>query len=76
MLQEARTSDTLSVSSLLDCAFGLIDIPQVLVNLVHSHKRRTILEIVPEAEQEISYRVPAFRIQGKVVAGSPHSGIT
>ena len=31
--------------------------------------RRTILEIVPEAEQVISYRVPAFRVQGKVVAG-------
>jgi uncharacterized protein YdhG (YjbR/CyaY superfamily) len=31
--------------------------------------RRTILEIVPEAEQVISYRVPAFRLRGKVVAG-------
>jgi uncharacterized protein YdhG (YjbR/CyaY superfamily) len=31
--------------------------------------RRTILEIVPEAEQVISYRVPAFRIGGKTVAG-------
>jgi uncharacterized protein YdhG (YjbR/CyaY superfamily) len=31
--------------------------------------RRTILEIVPEAEQVISYRVPAFRVQGMVVAG-------
>jgi uncharacterized protein YdhG (YjbR/CyaY superfamily) len=31
--------------------------------------RRTILEIVPEAEQVLSYRVPAFRVQGKVVAG-------
>ena len=31
--------------------------------------RRTILEIVPEAEQVISYRVPAFRVQGKTVAG-------
>lgn len=31
--------------------------------------RRTILEIVPDAEEVISYRVPAFRIQGKVVAG-------
>jgi uncharacterized protein YdhG (YjbR/CyaY superfamily) len=46
--------------------------------------RRTILEIVPEAEQCISYRMPAFRVQGKVVAGFaayknhlsyfPHSG--
>ncbi len=31
--------------------------------------RRTILEIVPDAEQVISYRVPAFRVEGKVVAG-------
>jgi uncharacterized protein YdhG (YjbR/CyaY superfamily) len=31
--------------------------------------RRTILEIVPEAEQVISYRVPAFRVQGKTIAG-------
>ena len=31
--------------------------------------RRTILEIVPEADQVISYRVPAFRVQGKAVAG-------
>jgi uncharacterized protein YdhG (YjbR/CyaY superfamily) len=31
--------------------------------------RGTILEIVPEAEEGISYRVPAFRVQGKVIAG-------
>ena len=31
--------------------------------------RRTILEVVPEAEQGISYAVPAFRVEGKVVAG-------
>ena len=31
--------------------------------------RRTILEVVPEAEQVISYRVPAFRVDGKTVAG-------
>jgi uncharacterized protein YdhG (YjbR/CyaY superfamily) len=31
--------------------------------------RRTILEIVPGAEQVISYRVPAFRVDGKTVAG-------
>lgn len=46
--------------------------------------RRTILEIVPNAEQGISYGMPAFRIDGKVVAGFaafkqhcsyfPHSG--
>ena len=46
--------------------------------------RDTILEIVPDAEQCISYRMPAFRVDGKVIAGFaafknhlsylPHSG--
>jgi uncharacterized protein YdhG (YjbR/CyaY superfamily) len=46
--------------------------------------RRSILEVVPEAEQCISYGMPAFRVDGKVVAGFaafkrhlsylPHSG--
>ena len=31
--------------------------------------RGTILEVVPDAEQCISYGMPAFRIRGKVVAG-------
>jgi uncharacterized protein YdhG (YjbR/CyaY superfamily) len=31
--------------------------------------RRTILEIIPEAEQVISYKVPAFRVDGRIVAG-------
>jgi uncharacterized protein YdhG (YjbR/CyaY superfamily) len=31
--------------------------------------RRTILEILPDAEQVISYRVPAFRVDGKMIAG-------
>lgn len=31
--------------------------------------RGMILEIVPEAEQIISYRVPAFRVGGKTIAG-------
>ena len=46
--------------------------------------RETILEVAPEAEEGISYGVPAFRVDGKVVAGFaafknhlsylPHSG--
>jgi len=32
--------------------------------------RQTILEVVPEAEEGISYQVLAFRIDGKVIAGS------
>jgi uncharacterized protein YdhG (YjbR/CyaY superfamily) len=31
--------------------------------------RRTILEIIPGAEEVISYRVPAFRVGGKTIAG-------
>jgi uncharacterized protein YdhG (YjbR/CyaY superfamily) len=31
--------------------------------------RRTILQIVPDAEEVISYRVPAFRAHGKTIAG-------
>jgi uncharacterized protein YdhG (YjbR/CyaY superfamily) len=46
--------------------------------------RQSILEVVPEADQCISYGVPAFKVQGKTVAGFaafkqhlsylPHSG--
>lgn len=31
--------------------------------------RTTILEIVPDAEQVISYKIPAFRVDGSTVAG-------
>ena len=30
--------------------------------------RRRILEVIPDAEQRLSYAVPAFRVQGRVVA--------
>ena len=46
--------------------------------------RTSILEVVPEAEQCISYSMPAFKVRGKTVAGFaafkhhlsylPHSG--
>jgi len=46
--------------------------------------RRTILDVIPDAEQGISYGMPAFRSQGKTFAGFaafkdhlsylPHSG--
>jgi uncharacterized protein YdhG (YjbR/CyaY superfamily) len=48
------------------------------------HLRRTIREAVPEAEECISYGMPAFKIRGKTIAGFaafknhlsylPHSG--
>jgi uncharacterized protein YdhG (YjbR/CyaY superfamily) len=31
--------------------------------------RRTIRKIVPNAEECISYRIPAFKLEGKVIAG-------
>lgn len=46
--------------------------------------RRSIMEVVPEAQQAISYGMPAFKVKGKTVAGFaafknhlsylPHSG--
>ncbi len=49
-----------------------------------SELRETIAEIIPEAEQCISYGIPAFRIRGTLIAGFaafknhlsyfPHSG--
>jgi uncharacterized protein YdhG (YjbR/CyaY superfamily) len=49
-----------------------------------SRLRQTIVKVIPDAEQCISYGMPAFRVNGKVVAGFaafknhlsylPHSG--
>jgi uncharacterized protein YdhG (YjbR/CyaY superfamily) len=49
-----------------------------------SHLRKAILDVIPDAEQCISYGVPAFKVGGKTVAGFaafknhlsylPHSG--
>ena len=46
--------------------------------------RDTIVSVIPDAEERISYGMPAFRVQGKVIAGFaafknhlsyvPHSG--
>jgi len=46
--------------------------------------RQAILNVLPEAEQGMSYRLPAFRVRGKTIAGFaafkthlsylPHSG--
>jgi uncharacterized protein YdhG (YjbR/CyaY superfamily) len=46
--------------------------------------RKSIMEVVPDAEQGLSYGMPAFKVQGKTVAGFaafkghlsylPHSG--
>jgi len=49
-----------------------------------THLRHTIMAIVPDAEQGISYGMPAFKLRGKTIAGFaafkghlsylPHSG--
>jgi uncharacterized protein YdhG (YjbR/CyaY superfamily) len=49
-----------------------------------SQLRRDILAVIPDAEQCISYALPAFKVEGKVIAGFaafknhlsylPHSG--
>jgi uncharacterized protein YdhG (YjbR/CyaY superfamily) len=49
-----------------------------------SQLRQTILDVLPEAEQVISYGLPAFKVRGKTIAGFaafknhlsylPHSG--
>ncbi|MGO9557670.1 MAG: iron chaperone [Acidimicrobiales bacterium] len=46
--------------------------------------RESILKVIPDAEEGISYGMPAFRVRGKVIAGfaafknhltyAPHSG--
>jgi uncharacterized protein YdhG (YjbR/CyaY superfamily) len=46
--------------------------------------RQSILDVLPEAEQGMSYRLPAFKVRGKTIAGFaafknhlsylPHSG--
>ena len=65
-----------SGTSLVDCRVVSADEVDEYLRGVDEPKRstlqalrRTILEIVPDAEQVISYRVPAFRVRGKTVAG-------
>lgn len=61
----------------------LADLPEPKRGTLEEMRRR-ILAVIPEAEQAISYGVPAFRVEGKVIAGLaafkshlsylPHSG--
>lgn len=63
----------------------LADVPEPGRSTLEEVRRR-ILAVVPDAEQCISYQMPAFRVHGKVVAGFaafakhlsylPHSGTT
>ena len=65
----------------VDKYLELLDAPK---RAALEHLRRTILAVVPDAEECISYGVPAFKVGGKVVAGFaafknhlsylPHSG--
>ena len=78
----ARTIETRDVSRQeIDDYLGALDEPK---RTTLEQLRRSILEIVPEAEQCISYGMPAFKVRGKAVAGFaafthhlsyfPHSG--
>jgi uncharacterized protein YdhG (YjbR/CyaY superfamily) len=74
----------------VEVAVSAADIDHYLENVEEPKRstleemRRRILEIVPDAEQGLSYAVPAFKVQGKTVAGLaafknhlsylPHSG--
>ncbi len=61
-----------------------LDALEELKRTTLSRLRQTILDILPEAEQGISYGVPAFKVRGKTIAGFaafknhlsylPHSG--
>lgn len=65
----------------IDAHLAVIDEPK---RSTLEEVRRRILEIIPEAEQCISYNMPCFKIGGKAVAGFdafrnhlsyfPHSG--
>ncbi len=65
----------------IDRYLGALDEPR---RATLAQLRDTIVEIVPDAEQGISYGVPAFKLRGKTIAGFaafkshlsylPHSG--
>jgi uncharacterized protein YdhG (YjbR/CyaY superfamily) len=65
----------------IDAYFADLDEPK---RSTLEEMRRRILEVIPEAEQTLSYKVPAFKIQGKTIVGLaafknhlsylPHSG--
>lgn len=67
----------------IDAYFAVVEEPK---RSTLEEMRRRILEVIPEAEQTISYAVPAFKVNGKVIAGLaafknhisylPHSGST
>ena len=65
----------------IDAYLDLLSEPQ---KSTLSELRRTILAVLPDCEQGLSYGIPAFRVRGKVIAGFaafknhvsyfPHSG--
>jgi len=65
----------------IDAYLAALDVPK---RSTLEALRQTILEVIPDAEEGISYQMPAFRLHGKVVAGFaafknhlsylPHSG--
>jgi uncharacterized protein YdhG (YjbR/CyaY superfamily) len=62
---ECATGETVSAKQVDEYLWGLEEPKRSTLEAL----RRTILEVVPDAEQVISYRVPAFHVGGKTVAG-------
>jgi uncharacterized protein YdhG (YjbR/CyaY superfamily) len=68
-------------STEIDAYFAALEEPK---RSTLEEMRRRILDVIPKAEQGISYAVPAFKVQGKTIAGLaafkahlsylPHSG--
>lgn len=82
MTKTTQETDTPSLSATeIDAYLAALDEPK---RSTLEKLRQTILDLIPEAEQGISYGLPAFRVRGKVVAGFaafknhlsylPHSG--
>ena len=91
--ETASTSTTCLLVTPIDHQNGVVSAEEIdrYLNALEEPKRatlaslrQTILDILPEAEQGISYGVPAFKVGGKTIAGFaafkdhlsylPHSG--
>jgi uncharacterized protein YdhG (YjbR/CyaY superfamily) len=86
----ARASFAINVSAVQTPDMAPKDIDSYLASVEEPKRstlevlRRSILDVVPDAEQCISYGMPAFKVHGKTVAGFaafknhlsylPHSG--
>ena len=89
-VESAGASTETACTGSYNCDMSASEIDDYLAKLEEPKRttlnqlRESILRVIPEAEQCFSYGMPAFRVQGKVVAGFasfknhlsylPHSG--